>query len=83
MCFWNWFGFGWGFVPIIMMLIILVFLFVFGLPCLRSMMGSNSKRSMRKSPENDDDDALAIAKRRYASGEISKEAFEDIKKTIS
>jgi len=83
MCFSNWYGFGGWFTPIIMMLIMLVFFFVAVRPFLRCGMGADYRWPIFRGQEKTDDEALGIAKQRYANGEISKEAFEEIKMTLS
>lgn len=77
-----WMGGFWIF-PILMMLVMLVAIFV----CARVFLGRGGgppcffNREARRPEEGES--PLDIAKRRYARGEITKEEFEDIKKTIA
>lgn len=82
MCLANWYGSGWWLVPCIVMCLMSVFLVVFAIACFRNRMGANSRWPCCHWQEKNVDDALAVAKRRYASGEISKDDFEEMKKTI-
>lgn len=61
-------GMGWGmwFLPLILVILLLYFL-------------SDNKRRIRN---GDGESAREILKRRYASGEITKEQFEEMKKDI-
>ncbi len=72
----GWFGFG----GIIMM----IFFFLIVLACLffafRWISGSNGCGYFRHN--NHKDEPLDILKRRYASGEITKEEFEEAKKHL-
>ena len=76
-----WMGGFWIF-PVMMVLLILVCIFVLA----RVFMGRDGqppcffdRDKRRGGPE---DAPLEIAKRRYARGEITKEEFEEIKRTI-
>lgn len=66
------FGFGFGWLIIVLSLILIVF----GIVQLVRM-GYGDRRSRPR------EDAYDILERRYASGEISKEQFEAMKKDLS
>ena len=76
MMMWDWWDFGWwGVVGVIFMLLFwagLIALIVWGIKTLTRGGGTTS----RSTP-------LDIAKERYAKGEISKEEFEQIKKSLA
>lgn len=83
MMMWPWFNAGYGgfwgmwFMPIIM--IVVWGLIIWGIVTLaRRGWGGCCGHSHVRS-----DSALEILKRRYASGEISKEEFEDKKKQVA
>ena len=73
---------GFWIFPVLMMLLMLVCIFVFA----RVVIGRDGHppcffdRDSRR--EHRDESPLEIAKRRYAHGEITKEEFEEIRKTI-
>jgi putative membrane protein len=69
---------GWHVGAIIMLVLLLVIigLVVWGVMTL-------VKHSASASKSTGEQDALDIAKRRYARGDISKEQFDEIKKDIS
>jgi putative membrane protein len=63
-------GMGWGmwFPPLLLILVVLLFYFL-----------SDNRRRIRNGGH---ESAREILKRRYASGEITKEQFEEMKKDI-
>lgn len=76
---WPWDGFwssGFWLFPALMMILCLLFM----LPFRRSFFGGGC--SPNHGEQNRQDGPLEVAKRRYAAGEISKEEFEEIKRTI-
>lgn len=82
MCFWNYYGVGAWFVPIIMLgMVVLMILLM--LIFMRSRIGSGCRWPFFIGQKQADDEAFSIVKRRYANGEITKEEFENIKKTLS
>lgn len=66
----DWFGGGW------FMMILWWGLIIVGIVLLVKWLGGQKSRTKR------DDSALEILKKRYASGEISKEEFEEKKKDL-
>jgi putative membrane protein len=79
---WHWYGFGW-FYPFMMLIVVLVFFSVVIFPFVRSMMGHDFRGPLFRGQAKRDDEAMAIARRRYANGEISKDEFEEIRRTLS
>lgn len=82
-CLGFWSGGFWIF-PLIMLCIIVIVAFVFCIAGWRDDIKSfcppfNSNRQKLRKVES----SLEIAKRRYVTGEISKEEFEEIRKSIS
>ncbi len=76
-----WMGGMWVF-PLLMILLILVSVFVLARVLLgRDGSGPSVQDQYRRAPQLDES-PLEIAKRRYARGEITKEEFEEIRKTI-
>ena len=64
-------------MPVFMLTIVLVILYlIFGRGICRSRWGD------QKSDQKGDESALDILKKRYASGEITKEEFDSIRKDI-
>ena len=86
---WHWFNWGWGgfggwwFMPIIM--IVVVGLIIWGFIALFRSAGWAGRGSggCCGSTYSGSESALDILKRRYASGEIGKEEFEEKKKALS
>jgi len=76
---WPWFSWGFGGFGWIMLIIMIVFwgLIIWGIVALVRWL-SHSGRSSPTPHET----ALEILKRRYASGEITKEEFEEKKRVI-
>lgn len=73
----SYFGFaGGGF----MMIILWVLLIIAAIMLFKWIVESDNKNSPKDLPAPS---AMEILKRRYAQGEISKEEYEEIKKTIS
>jgi putative membrane protein len=70
---WGWDHYPWGWSTMVIMAFFLVLLIV-GIAYLVRNLGSG--KSLKE------DTALDILKKRYASGEISREEFEDMKKNI-
>ena len=82
---WNWFNGGWGFggwwfMPIIM--IVVLGLIIWGIVMLFRRAGWAGGGGCCGNHTVTNDSALEILKRRYASGEISKEEFEEKKKGL-
>jgi putative membrane protein len=82
---WNWFNGGWGFggwwfMPIIM--IVVLGLIIWGVVMLFRRTGWAGVGGCCGNSNVTNDSALEILKRRYASGEISKEEFEEKKKGL-
>ncbi len=69
-----WWGHGFGFMWIFPLLFLAVFLFF-----MRSMFGWGSGGG---SSRTQSDNAHEIIDRRFAKGEISKDEYEDMKKTL-
>lgn len=68
----GWYGWGWGFIGMLFMLLFWVLIVVGGILLVRwalEQFGGGQRPSPGES-------ALDILKRRYASGEITKEEFE-------
>lgn len=66
-------GFGWGMFMMLFWVVIIVLIVVL---VIRGIGGTGTTSSTKN------DDALEIAKKRYAKGEITKTEFEQIKKDI-
>lgn len=86
---WPMMGIGYGIVGIIWMfipmIIFLVFPIIFFIYFIKWVIKENhhSKHYKGHYYENsDDEEALSILKKRYANGEISKEQYDEMKKTI-
>jgi putative membrane protein len=86
---WHWFNGGWGgfggygvwwFMPIIM--IVVIGLVIWGIVALFRKSGGAGVGVCCGNPKVTTDPDLEILKRRYASGEISKEDFEKKKALI-
>ena len=86
---WPWFNGGWGgfggyggwwFMPIIM--IVVIGLVIWGIVALFHRSGWAGGGGCCGSDHPHSESALDILKKRYASGEISKEEFEDKKKAL-
>jgi putative membrane protein len=81
----GWGGFGgyggWWFMPIIM--IVVIGLVIWGIVTLSRRSGWVSGGGCCGSSYSGPESALDILKRRYASGEINKEEFEEKKKALS
>ena len=77
---WNWFNWGFGGFWWIMPIIMIVFwgLVIWGIVILVRR-GSRSSCCSYEHP----DSAIDILKRRYASGDITKEEFEEKKRAIA
>ena len=71
----GWYGWGWGLIGMLFMLLFWVLLIVGAVLVVR-WVWEQSGRGQRSSQG---ESALEILKKRYASGEISKEEFERIK----
>lgn len=73
---------GFWIFPVLMMLLMLVCIFVFA----RIFIGRDGRPpcffDRDGGAEHQSESPLEIAKRRYAQGEITKEEFEEIRKTI-
>ncbi len=83
MAHWHsfWMGGMWVF-PLLMMLIMVIAIFL----CARVFLGRDFRPPCAGQGERileRGESALEIAKRRFAQGEITKEEFEEIKKTIA
>jgi len=78
-----WMGGFWIF-PVLMFVLMLVCMFVCMFVCARAFFAGSGSRSFCGPRQWDryDESALEVAKRRYAAGEISREEFDEIKKTI-
>lgn len=73
-------AFGWGGMILVWALIILGIVWLWRVLELgQTLRGSGSEREVKAEPEN----ALGIAKERYAKGDISKEDFEQLKQDLS
>jgi putative membrane protein len=72
----EWGGWHIGGIILLVLLLVIIGLVVWGVMTLINH-GSSASRSMGGG------DALDIAKKRYARGEISKEQFDQIKKDLS
>ncbi len=70
-CRWMWRSGGGGFMMILPLLLVIILLYFF-------MKGRSGKES--ETPRADT--PLEILKKRYAQGEITKEQFEEMKKTF-
>jgi putative membrane protein len=82
---WNWFNGGWGFggwwfMPVIM--IVVLGLIIWGIVMLFRRVGWAGGGGCCGNSTVTTYSALEILKRRYASGEISKEEFEEKKKDL-
>ena len=76
-----WMGGMWIF-PLLMMLIMVVAIFI----CARAFLGRDFRppcSGQGNRMQDRGESPTEIAKRRYAQGEITKEEFEEIKKTIA
>ncbi len=65
---------GWGWVMMVFWVAVIVFIVIL---IARSVGGGNNSTS-----NHSNDDALEIAKKRFASGEINKKEFDEIRKAI-
>ena len=72
---WGWYGWGWGLIGMLLMLLFWVLIIVGGILLVRWAL-EQSGRGYRLSQG---ESALDILKKRYASGEITKEEFERMK----
>ncbi len=77
MPWWNMWSGGFWIFPVVGMTFMLVIVFVF----LRAVFGRPPGAGWWTEPRPPES-ALDIARRRYASGEISREAFEQIRKDL-
>ncbi len=80
---WQWFNWGLGGFSWIMPIFMIVFLglVIWGIVMLVRRTESAGCCGMQH--DHQSDSALEILKRRYASGEITKEEFEEKKRTIT
>ena len=65
---------GWGWVMMLFWIAVIVFIVIL---IVRGVSGERNGTS-----GNNNDDAIEIAKKRFASGEINKKEFDEIRKTI-
>lgn len=71
-----------GFVLLIVFVLVVIGIVLAVIWVIRQNAGSSMNRTSF-TPNKSHDDALDILKRRYASGEITKEQYEEMKKDIS